>query len=390
MNLAYRDVRHNLERFIVTCLGLSLLLGVVLSMIGIYRGLIADALDLVETMDAQIWVVEKGTRGPFAESSRIALDTQEAIARIHGVKSTGAVTFQTIETRNGESKLRLYVIGYEPGHLGGPKVIISGRGLTGRNYEAVVDRRAKLGPGDHIRLGRNNFTIVGVTDNAVSSGGEPAIYLSLDDAQKLQFDLSPSAIRRERARGLETASSTGTVSAVIAQVSENASPDHIADMIRRWKHLSAMTRQEQSDILTESVVKKARKQIGMFTTILIAVSAVIIALIIHTMTMDKIREIATLKLIGAPDRIIAGLIVQQSLAMGLIGFGFGALFITSIKDFFPKRLVLQPADGLALAGVVVAICLVASIFGVYTALKVDPAKALAGCPSSYKLEQSAA
>ena len=54
MNLAYRDVRHNLGRFIVTCLGLSLLLGVVLAMIGIYRGLIADALELVETMDAQV------------------------------------------------------------------------------------------------------------------------------------------------------------------------------------------------------------------------------------------------------------------------------------------------------------------------------------------------
>ena len=51
MNLAYRDVRHNLGRFIVTCLGLSLLLGVVLAIIGIYRGLIADALELVEPMD---------------------------------------------------------------------------------------------------------------------------------------------------------------------------------------------------------------------------------------------------------------------------------------------------------------------------------------------------
>jgi len=378
MNLAYRDVRHNLGRFIVTCMGLSLLLGVVLSMIGIYRGLIADALDLVQTMDAEVWVVEKGTRGPFAESSRIPIDTREAIARIHGVNSTGAVTFQSIETQNGKSKLRLYAIGYEPGQLGGPKIITSGRGLTGRNYEAVADSRTKLRLGDHIQLGRNNFSIVGTTDNAASSGGEPAIYLSLNDAQRLQFDLSPSATRRERARGTITASSTETVSAVIAQVSENASPDHIASMIRRWKHLSAMTSDEQSNILIESVVEKARKQIGMFTGILIVVSAVIIALIIHTMTMDKIREIATLKLIGAPDRIIAGLIIQQSLAMGMIGFGLGAMFILSIKDYFPKRLVLQPMDGLGLAGVVVIICLVASLFGVYTALKVDPAKALAG------------
>ncbi len=378
MNLAYRDVRHNLGRFIVTCLGLSLLLGVVLAMVGIYRGMIADALELVRTMDAQVWVVEKGTRGPFAEASRIPLDTREAIARIHGVTKTGAVTFQSIETQNGTSKLRLYVIGYEPGELGGPKRILSGRGLTGRNFEAVADSRTKLGPGDHIQLGRNNFTIVGTTDNAVSSGGEPAIYLSLDDAQKLQYDLSPSAIRQERARGVKVAKSTNTVSAVIARVSPNASPDHIAQKIRRWKHLAAMTEQQQGQILTQSVIEKARKQIGMFTGILILVSAVIIALIIHTMTMDKIREIATLKLIGAPDRVIVNLIVQQSLAMGLIGFGLGGMLISNIKDYFPKRLILQPADGLSLAGIVVIICLLASLYGVYTALKVDPAKALAG------------
>jgi putative ABC transport system permease protein len=378
VNLAYRDVRHNLGRFIVTCLGLSLLLGVVLAMIGIYRGLIADAMELVDTMSADIWVVEKGTRGPFAESSRIPLDTRDAIARIHGVEQVGAITFQSIETQYSGSKLRLYVIGYKPGQLGGPKFITTGRGLTNRNFEAVADIRTRLSSGDHIQLGRNNFTIVGMTNNAVSSGGEPAIYLSLEDAQKLQFDLSPSAIRRERARGAVTTSSTATVSAVIARTAPNASAEHIASVIRRWKHLSAMTQEEQGLILTRSVVEKARKQIGMFTSILIVVSAVVIALIIHTMTMDKIREIATLKLIGAPDRVIIGLIVQQALAMGLIGFGLGALLISGVKDSFPKRLILQPYDGLGLAGIVIIICLLASVYGVYTALKVDPAEALAG------------
>ena len=44
MNLAYRDIRHNLFRFLLTCLGLGLLLGVVLAMIGIYKGLVVDAL----------------------------------------------------------------------------------------------------------------------------------------------------------------------------------------------------------------------------------------------------------------------------------------------------------------------------------------------------------
>jgi putative ABC transport system permease protein len=68
MNLAWRDIRHKLGRFLMTCLGLSLLLAVVVTMADIYRGQTADALALVKAIKANLWVVEAGTHGPFAES----------------------------------------------------------------------------------------------------------------------------------------------------------------------------------------------------------------------------------------------------------------------------------------------------------------------------------
>ncbi len=151
-----------------------------------------------------------------------------------------------------------------------------------------------------------------------------------------------------------------------------------AKAVQRWKHLAAMTQLDQEDILLRSVVERARKQIGLFTVLLLIVSTVIIALIIYTMTMDKIREIATLKLIGAPDRTIIGLIVQQALAMGMIGFSFGTMLIINIQDYFPRRVLLQPEDGVALAVVVLFVCVLASTLGVRLALKVDPATALGG------------
>ncbi|MHA1566181.1 MAG: ABC transporter permease [Alphaproteobacteria bacterium] len=377
MNLAYRDIRHNLGRFLLTCFGLSLLLGVVLSMIGIYRGLVEDALTLARTPAADIWVVESGTRGPFAEASRIPGDTREAIARLEDVSAAGSITYQTHETLHQGEKLRLYVVGYEPGRPGGPDHIAAGRPIGRSHYEMIADKRAGLLLDERVKLGRNIFTVVGLTDNQVSSGGDPVIYITLRDSQELQFELAPPAARREAARGTG-AGNTDTVNAVIARVSANASADRIAEAARRWKHLSAMTQAGQENILTRSVVEKARKQIGLFTALLLIVSAVIIALILYTMTMDKLREIATLKLIGAPDRTIIGLIVQQALAMGVIGFGFGALLITIIKDYFPRRVVLLPEDGLALAAAVIFVCILSSTLGVRLALKVDPATALGG------------
>ncbi|MGD9827786.1 MAG: ABC transporter permease [Hyphomicrobiaceae bacterium] len=377
MNLAFRDIRHNLGRFLLTCVGLGLLLGVVLAMIGIYRGLVVDALTIARAPAVDLWVVEANTRGPFAEASRVPGDVREAIARIAGVAAAGSITYQTVETEHLGGKLRLYVIGYEPTRPGGPSEIIAGRAISRSHFELVADRSTGLVLGDRLRLGRNTFTVVGLTRYQVNSGGDPAVYITLSDAQKLQFDLAPSAARVQIARGTGGAS-RDTVNAVVARLHPNASADAVAETVRRWKHLAAITQEAQEQILTQSLVDRARRQIGLFTSLLLIVSAVIIALIIYTMTMEKLKQIATLKLIGAPDRTIIGMIVQQALALGFIGFAIGASLIVNIKDYFPRRVVLEPDNVLILGLIVFAVCLVSSGLGVRAALKIDPATALGG------------
>lgn len=377
MNLAYRDIRHSLGRFLLTCVGLGLLLGVVLAMIGIYRGLIVDAMTIARAPAVDLWVVETNTRGPFAEASRIPGDVREAIARIAGVASAGSITYQTVEAEHRGSKLRLYVIGYEPTRPGGPSEIAEGRGIARSHYEMVADLSSGLVLGDRIQLGRNIFSVVGLTRNQVNSGGDPAVYITLPDAQKLQFDLSPPAARVQLARG-NGGASRDTVNAIVARLQPNAAPDGVAETVRRWKHLSAITQEAQETILTRSLVDRARRQIGLFTSLLLVVSAVIIALIIYTMTMEKLRQIATLKLIGAPDRTIIAMIVQQALALGFIGFAIGATLIVNVKDYFPRRVILETDNVVVLGAIVFAVCLLSSGLGVRAALKVDPATAIGG------------
>ncbi len=377
MNLAVRDIRHNLGRFVLTCFGLSLLLGIVMSMVGIYRGLVAEALTVARAPRVALWVVEANTRGPFAEASRLPGDTREAVARVAGVVEAGAVTYQSAETEYNGRKLRLYVIGYELGRPGGPAHVVRGRSIARSRYELVADRSTGLDIGERLRLGRKDFEVVGLTSNQVSSGGDPVVFITLRDSQKLQFELAPPAERRELARGAADASSD-IVNAVIARVSAHVPVAAVADGVRRWKHLAALTQEEQETILSRSVIERARRQIGLFTALLLVVSTVIISLIIYTLTIDKMKEIATLKLIGAPDRTIIGLIVQQALAMGTIGFAFGALLILSLKDGFPRRVLIEAPDVVALGAAVVVVCILASSMGVRLALKVDPATALGG------------
>ena len=130
-------------------------------------------------------------------------------------------------------------------------------------------------------------------------------------------------------------------------------------------------------MLSKFVIEKSRRQQLLIMVLLVIVSAVIIALIVYTLTMDKVRSIATLKFVGAPDRTIIGLIVQQALSMGLFGYFAGLALVLTFQPYFPRRLVLDPESVAAVFVITVVICLAASTLGIRLALKVDPAAALA-------------
>jgi putative ABC transport system permease protein len=377
MNLAWRDIRHKLGRFVLTCLGLSLLLGVVITMAGIYRGQTGDALALARAINADLWVVEAGTSGPFAEASRIPGDTREMVARINGVVEAGSITFQNIQIVRGGRRLRLQVVGYEPGRPGGPVQLIDGRDITRSHYELIADRQTGFIVGETVHLGRYDYTVVGLTSGVVTLSGDSIVYISLRDAQQLQFDLAPPAARREAARGAAR-TQTDLVNAVVARLGPDVLTEEVAEVIRRWKHLSVLTEKDQEQLLTLTVIERARRQLGLFMGILTIVSAVIIALIIYTLTMDKVREIATLKLIGAPDRTIVGLILQQALLLGIVGFITGATLVYLFNGWFPRRVEMLPDDIATLFGVVVVVCLLSSMLGVRAALRIDAARALTG------------
>jgi putative ABC transport system permease protein len=379
MNLALRDVRHNALRFLLTGLGLGGLLGIVVTMAGIYEGALDDALRLPRATGAELWVVQPRTKGPFAEPSRIPRDTRELVRRMPGVAAAGAVTFQTVQTAVGGRPVRLFIQGYEPGRLGGPPAVVAGHGITESHYQMVADASSGLKLGDRVPLGpyHDLYTVVGLTRGMVTSSGDPVAWLTLLDAQALQFSVPPPLQRREKAAGRNPLV-TADINAVLVRLEPGASAPVVARDIDRWKHLSAVPESQEESYLTVFVIEKMQKQLGMFMAILIVVSAVILALIIYTLTMDKLRSIATLKLVGAPDRTIIALIVQQALILGVGGFAVGVALTATFKGYFPRRVLMQPGDLAALFVVVVVVCLLGSALSVRAAVKVDPARALGG------------
>lgn len=377
INLAQRDITHSLGKFLTTAAGVGMLLGVVLIMIGVYRGLVDDANILLKDTRADLWIVQQDTLGPFAESSRIHEDLKYPIKTFTGVKDTCAITFQSLQLYRNEQPVRVFAMGYDIDSFYEPHLLIEGRTINTTHFEMIVDKKTGFKLHENVLIGRDIFKVVGITKDSVSSSGDLMVYFSLPDAQKLQFLSSNEQIRNDRARGSKELS-TKTANAIIATLEEGADAKIVAKDIERWKHVRVFTQNEQSSILTKNLIERSSKQIGMFTVILLLVASVIISLIIYTMTMGKIKEIAILKLIGASNPVIIKMIVQQSILLGILAFIAGNIFSHALVDLFPKRTILLSFDALMLLGIVIVVSVLGSLFGVRSALKIDPASAIGG------------
>jgi len=304
IHLAQKDIQHTWLKFIITAMGVGMLLGIVLIMMGVYRGMISDAQALLHDISADIWVVQKNTLGPFAEASRIHEDLRKTLQSTQGIQSVNALTFQNIQLHGHKTPVRVTLIGYD---LSSPIVpfqkqhILSGRPIYNSHYELMVSAKTGFKVGETLTIGRNAFKIVGELDkSAVSSGGDPLIYMSLQDAQEIQFSYSNERTRTDEARGISS-KNAHLVNTIVARLKPGYSAQAIAHQFALTQHKTVYTNTQQTQILTDNLIKMASKQIGMFTVILILVSVIIIALIIYTMTLEKIKEISIMKLIGIPN-----------------------------------------------------------------------------------------
>ena len=400
ISLAGRDILHSWGKFVFTGFGLGLLIGVTLVMAGVYRGMVDDGKALLDNSGADLWVVQKDTLGPYAESSSINDDVYRTILAMPGVARAANVTYLTMQVRKGERDVRVMVVGIVPGESWGapgwPPYLVDGRQITRGHYEAVADIATGFRLGDVLTIRRNRYTVVGLTRRMVSSSGDPMVFIPLKDAQEAQFLKDNDAIWQNRHRtetnpalnrpgvpGLLNAvnasqTSSTVVNAVLVRVASGAMADDVAESIRRWKRLTVHSRTQMEEIIVGKLIATSAKQIAMFLVILAAVSAAIVAFIIYTLTMDKIREIAVLKLIGTRNRTIAAMIMQQALVLGVIGFAVGKISATFSAPLFPKYVLLVPEDSIAGFFAVQAICALASLVSIRLALNVDPAEAIGG------------
>lgn len=403
MNLALRDVRRHLARFVGTAAGLGLLLSVVVAMQGIYAGMVDDATILTRAMHADLWLVQRDTRGPFAEGSRLDPSVEARAAAVPGVRTARPYTYQLIQREHRGAVMRIALVGLGwPDDPGRALPLVRGRRLQQPHGEMIVDASLGLGIGESLALAGEQYRVVGLTKNALTSGGDSVAFVSVADAEVIAFDQPAEAAVLERQRVVERLRRTdlgrgqptledlatdprwrapALASPPVAAVLVEADPHRIAEVrevMRSWGDVSVYSQDEEEALLLGGVVQRARMQIGLFTGILTLTAAVIIMMVMYNLTLEKTHDLAVLKLMGAPRTRLLGLILQQAWLLGALGYAVAFAMGELVFPMFPRRVLITETISLVAPLATMGIVTLASILGLTHVMRIDPSIALEG------------
>jgi putative ABC transport system permease protein len=374
MNLAWADIRHHFFRFFVTTFGIGALLTASIGIVGFYRGIVFEAMLIIDDVNADLWVVQGERVGPFAERSEISGVLDRRLEGVPGVSRVRRFIQYNQQYYVDGRRLQIAITALDfPKDTGAWIPLIAGRSLYSGHYEAIADKSLGFHVGQRIRLGRDDYTIVGVAIGQVDIAGDGMLFVTIPDAQVIDSFVPSEAVLLGRTRLTESGPAgfaKGNVAAMMVTLHPGIDREQVRSQIRNWGDVNVLTRDEEEDVLLNGRLGRLKIQIVAFVSMTLAVTALVIALSIYNMTVEKTREIALLKLIGARDRVLVGMILQQSLLIGGDSF-FGAVVAAKlIFPFFPRTVLILAPDIAIQAIVVFVMCVVASWFGISRAIRV--------------------
>jgi putative ABC transport system permease protein len=341
-----RDLQWRRRRFLIGIAATALVLAMTLLMTGVSDGLHSQDRRIIESFDADAWLVAANGSGPFTSTKPIATSTLEQIEGLPGVTKASPVILAG-GTIVGDERKDVNVIGLPPGGLGEPEVT-DGRPVQA-DGEVVVDTNLGIDVGEQVNVNSQDMTVVGRADDVTYFFGTPTVFMTLADAQAQLFGDQPLAMA----------------------VAVQGDPDGAS------AELTSMTNDEARADLARPTAS-GDQTIQLINVLLWIVAAGIIGSIVYLSALERTRDFAVMKATGVANRSLLAGLVLQAIVLSLGAALFAVVLERLIAPGFPFEVEVTPLAYGALLGVAVLIGLVASIAGLRRAVRIDPALAFGG------------
>jgi len=361
--IARRNLLAEKTRLLISIGGVAFSVMLILILWGLYQGFNLVATAYIVSTPADIWVSQEGTSDMFHGISLLPTTDRNKIRSMSGVSYAHRLVGRQVSAEVKGRDLHVYLMGYDTKNdVGGPIRMVEGSPQP-EEGQIIVDkvfaRNNGLKMGDTLTILDEDLQIVGISEK-----GNVMLYqyafISMDQAIRL---LGMSGLSNFYLVGLENGADSQEVSQRIR--------DKIAGA-------EAWTKSEWMDGNRKMIEDTFLPVIMVLLVIGFMVGVAVIGLTIYTATVEQSREYGVLKAIGATNWKLYGIVFEQSILSGLLGFILGGVLALAINQvaediapIFVTDLGLRDLFGVLIVSMVMS--LVASYVPVRRVISIDPA-----------------
>jgi putative ABC transport system permease protein len=344
--ISLRDLQWRRRRFAIAVVASALVFALGLLLSGVKASFDNEIRRTVDSFDADAWLVEAGTLGPFTAPTPMPAARARMVRGLRGVRRADPVVLMGATTTTPRRR-NLNLVGVVPGGVGSPTGAL-GRRLA-RRGAAIADSSLGLGTGDRLELNGATFRVVDVTQGMTYFAGIPRVTISLSQAQRLGLDDQQ----------------------LVTVIVTHGRPATVP-------HGLALLENQDVEKDLERPVQPAKDTISFIRLLLWLVAAGIIGAIVYLSVLERVGDFAVLKAIGVSTRdLLAGLLLQAvllSLLSALLAIGLQAAIAPAVA----MSVEVPTVAFLTLPLVAVLVGALASVIALRRAIAVDPALAFAG------------
>ena len=373
--LARRNLFHDKVRFAVTLTGIVFALVLIIIQLGLFLGFTTTTSNNIDHSNADLWIVFRGV-GYFDTARDFSEQKLYQVLATPGVERAEKYMQAFGRWKRPDGRIEsIQVIGFHPGRgLGEPWNIVQGSVTALKQEDSVlVDElyKEKLGVqklGDRVEIGDHRARVVGFTRGIRSFTTSPFVYATF----KNSLDYTNPTSSEDR------------TAYILVKAAAGVAPKELQ------KRLSE--RLTDVDIYTTAQFSRKTRFYWMFTTgaglaVLTAalmglvVGVAVVAQTIYAATMDHIREYGTLKAMGATNRYLYRVLVEQAVWSAVLGYGLAMIVAHFIVEGSEKggAVILMPwSMSAGMLGLAVVMCIAAALVSINKVTRIDPAMVFRG------------
>ena len=346
--ITFADLRFRYRQFLIAVIGTALVLAMAVLLAGLAHGFRTEVNDTVGGVGADRWVLSEKALGRITSFATFDAAAVQEVASTSGVTGADGVAVLSGEVmRVGSRMVTVNVIGVTVGGLGAPAVR-SGQPLSGSG-QLVVDTGTSVATNTEVQFGSRDFRVVGTVGDRTLNGGSPVVYMPLADAQATMLGGRP-LVTAVVTRGIPDRAPAGLVS---------LSPSRVEDA-------------------TVDSLSAGASSINGLRTVMWLIAVIIVAALIYVSALQRVRDFAVLKALGASSAVLFGSLCLQAVIVTLVGAGLGVVLSTFMTGVFSQPISVPASAYTTLPLVAVGVGVIASLVALRQATGADPAAAFAG------------